>query len=464
METTDDDEQIPTERVGAEVDQVEDPVEDPVEAVLPAPQMVLYGLQHVLAMYAGAITIPLLISAAAGLTKEQTSLLVAFDLFTCGVATLIQAVGLPGVGIKLPAILGTTFAALSPLIVIVQTDTGGTDGLRVAFGAVIVAGVFVLLVAPLYGKLLKFFPTVVTGTVVMLIGITLIPTAMENLGGGSNAPDFGSWQNLLLGVVTLSVVILSNLFFKGFMRSISVLNGIAVGTALAAAMGRFPFHPGSKIVALPQPFVFGWPKFDLFACITLSIVMVVVMIESTGTFYGIGKVVGRDIRPRHLVRGLRAEGLATALSGIFNSFPHSTFNQNLGLLQMSRIYSRYVVMVSGGILILLGVAPPVSNFATAIPKAVIGGATIVMFASVALAGLKMLRHVDFNENRNLMVVSVPLAVGVGVQVVPNVFHVFPVSVRALLHSGIVVGAIVAVVTNMTFNWRHLGSDEHADAH
>lgn len=424
---------------------------DRVNEILPMGKLATLGLQHVLAMYAGAVAVPLIIGAAVGLTPLQLQLLVAADLFTCGIATLIQAIGIGHfVGIRLPAILGCTFAAVGPLIII-----GKSLGMQTAYGSIIVAAVIVILIAPLYGKILKFFPTIVTGTVVTMIGLSLINVGVTSLGGGVvGAKGFGSMPNLLLGAFVMIVVLLSNKFFKGFFQAISVLNGIVLGTIVASFMGMVNFSQVSnaKWISMVRPFNFGVPKFDLGSIIMMTFVMLVVMIESTGTFLGIGKVVGKDITQKDIVRGLRAEGIATLLGGIFNSFPYTTFNQNLGLLALSKVMSRYVVIASGIILIALGLIPKFAALATIVPQPVIGGATTIMFAMVTVAGIQMLSNVDFNKTSNTLVVACSIGIGLGVTAVPTLFNQTPLIFKSIFSSGIVSASVVAVVLNAFMNY------------
>lgn len=422
---------------------------DQVNEKLPISQLTALGLQHVLAMYAGAVSVPLIIGGAVGLTPEQLAFLVAADLFTCGIATLLQAIGIGSyVGVRLPAILGCTFAAVGPLIII-----GKNLGMETAYGSIIVAAIIVVLVAPLYGKILKFFPTVVTGTVVTMIGLSLINVGIKSAGGGAGAKDFGSMQNLTLAALVMIVVLISNKFLKGFFQAISVLNGIVVGTIVAAFMGKVDFSvvANAKWISIVHPFNFGLPKFDFASIVMMTFVMLTVMIESTGTFIGIGKVCGKEVSEKDIVRGLRAEGIATLLGGIFNSFPYTTFNQNLGLLALSKVKSRYVVIASGTILVALGLLPKFAALATIIPQPVIGGATTIMFAMVAVAGIQMLAGVDFTKSSNMMVVAVSIGLGLGISVVPELLAQTPSTFKSIFSSGIVTTSIVSVILNAFLN-------------
>ncbi|NFS27971.1 purine permease [Clostridium botulinum] len=422
---------------------------DKVNEMLPIGQLATFGLQHVLAMYAGAVAVPLIIGAAVGLSPEQLSLLVAADLFTCGIATLLQAIGIGNfAGIKLPVILGCTFAAVGPLIII-----GKSLGMDYAYGSIIVGAIVVILIAPLYGKLLKFFPTVVTGSVVTIIGLSLINVGVTSCGGGANAADFGSVRNILLSIFVMLVILISNKYLKGFFQSIAVLNGIILGTIVGSFMGMVDFSIVSeaKWISFVKPFTFGIPKFDTGAIFMMTLVMITVMVESTGTFLGVSKLCGKKLTEKDIVKGLRAEGLATILGGIFNSFPYTTFNQNLGLLSLSKVFSRFVVVASGIILMALGLIPKFAALATIIPQPVIGGATTIMFGTVAVAGIKMLLDIDLEKNSNVLIVATSLAVGLGITAVPTLLSQTPQFVQSIFGSGIVSGSIVAIVLNAWLN-------------
>lgn len=423
---------------------------DKVDEKLPLGQLIPLGLQHVLAMYAGAVAVPLIVGGSVGLTPQQLSLLVAADLFTCGIATLIQALGIGNfAGAKLPAILGVTFAAVGPLITI-----GSSSGMQAAYGGIMVAGLIVILIAPFYGKLLRFFPNVVTGSVVTIIGLTLIPVGINNAAGGVGSENFGDLRNLLLALFVAAIVLIMNKYFKGFLQAISVLIGLIIGTIVASFLGMVDFTEvvNAKWVSIVHPFAFGIPKFEFSAILLMTIVMIVVMIESTGAYLAIGKICGKNLTEKDIVKGMRAEGLATICGGIFNSFPYTTFSQNVGLLTLSKVTSRWVVVAAGCILILLGTIPKFAALATIIPAPVFGGATTIMFAMVAVSGIRMLSSVDFSKNGNLLVVACSLAVGLGVEVVPDLLKYTPEMFKMVFESGIVAGSITAVILNAFLNY------------
>ncbi|MNO20309.1 Uric acid permease PucK [compost metagenome] len=411
------------------------------------------GLQHVLAMYAGAVIVPLIVGGALHFTPQQLTYLIAIDLLACGVATLLQVWGNRWFGIGLPVMLGCAFQAVSPMIAIGLTDGAGVSAI---YGAIIASGLFVFLFAGLFGKLIALFPPVVTGSVVTIIGVTLIPVAISDLGGGSPGenPDFGSPLNLALGFGVLLFVILMNRFAKGFPRSISVLLGLIAGTLVAALAGKVdltPLREASWFHAV-QPFYFGKPTFHASAILTMILVAIVSVAESTGVFMALGKIVDKEITDKDLTRGYRAEGLAIMLGGIFNSFPYTTYSQNVGLVQMSRVKTRDVIVVAGGLLILIGFVPKIAALTQLVPTSVLGGAMIALFGLVLSSGIRMLGdQVDLNRHENLLIIACSVGMGLGVTVMPELFDRLPAALRILVDNGIVAGSFTAIVMNLLFN-------------
>ncbi|WP_274366063.1 nucleobase:cation symporter-2 family protein [Paenibacillus thermotolerans] len=408
-------------------------------------KVVTLGFQHVLAMYAGAVVVPLIVGGALQLTAAQMAYLIAADLFTCGIATILQVMGTKYFGSRLPVILGCTFTAVGPIIAIASASN-----LATAYGAIIISGLFVVIAAPLYGKLLKFFPTIVTGSVVTIIGLSLIPVAMNNAAGGQGSADFGQPRNLLLALLTLLVILLINRFATGFLRSVSVLIGLAVGTVAAYAMGivHFSSVAEASLVNIPQPFYFGTPQFAITAVITMIIVNIVSMVESTGVYLAVGKATEQQVEKKQIVNGLRSEGLAIMLGGIFNAFPYTAFSQNVGLISITRVKTRDVIFAAGGIMVVLGLLPKLAALTTVIPNAVLGGAMIVMFGSVAASGISILSEVDLRKGNNLMIAACSIAVGLGSAALPQIFDQFPDFAKMLLQNGIVSGSLTAIILNL----------------
>ncbi|WP_322014967.1 nucleobase:cation symporter-2 family protein [Paraburkholderia sp. J12] len=427
-----------------------DPVH-PVDQRLPTGQLLTLGIQHVLVMYAGAVAVPLIIGSALWLPKDQIAFLISADLFACGIATLIQTLGLWIFGIRLPVIMGCTFASVGPMIAI------GTDpslGILDIFGSTIAAGAIGILIAPLIGKLLRFFPLVVVGTVITVIGLSLMEVGINWAAGGVGNPDYGNPVYLGLSLLVLMLILLINKFGRGFVSNISVLLGIVAGFAIAFGLGRVNLDGVSNAhwVGFPMPLHFGVPAFHILPIATMVIVMFVTFIESTGMFLAVGDMVDRPVDQQTLVRGLRVDGLGTMIGGIFNSFPHTSFSQNVGLIGITGVKSRFVCATGGLILVLLGLFPKMAQMVASVPAFVLGGAGIVMFGMVAANGIKALSRVDFVKNQhNLFIVAVSIGFGLTPVVAPHFFSKLPPALAPILHSGILLASVSAVILNLIFN-------------
>lgn len=406
------------------------------------------GFQHVLAMYAGAVVVPLIVGPAIGMTPDQVAYLISIDLFTCGIASLLQVVGGKYFGIKLPILMGCAFQAVGPMIAI-----GTMQGITAVYGAIITAGIIVLILAQFMGKILKFFPPIVTGSVVMIIGSSLIGVAINNAAGGVGSPTFGSLPNLFLAALTLICIILINRFFQGYMRAISVLLSLIVGTIIAAFMGMVDFSLVNQAswFHMVEPFRFGLPTFHVTAIISMVLVGIVSMIESTGVFFALAEVCDKKIEGNDIKRGLRAEGLAQVVGGIFQAFPYTTFSQNVGLVALTQVKTRNVVISASMIIMILGLLPKVAALTLIIPNPVLGGAMIPMFGMVMASGVRQLSRVDFRRTENLLIIAVSVGIGLGVSIVPNLFASLPQGLRLLVENGIVTGSFAAILMNLILN-------------
>lgn len=429
---------------------------DHVDGMLPVPSLFAYGLQHVLAMYAGAVAVPIIIAQALHLSEAQLIQLINADLFTCGIATLIQTLGFWKVGAKVPMIQGVTFASVSPMILI-----GQDHGITTIYGAIIVAGLVTFLIAPLFSRLIRLFPPVVTGTIITIIGITLLPVSVRWIGGGNpSSPEFASLPNLALASITLAIVVGVYRFAKGFWSNVAVLIGLIGGTAIAYSFGYANFHAVGEAdwLGLVQPFAFGLPTFEVSSIISMIIVMLVVMTETTGDCIAIGEIVEKPIGKKELAACLRADGLSTLLGGILNSFPYTAFAQNVGLVAVTNVKSRFVVATSGIILIALGLFPKMAAIVASIPNPVLGGAGLAMFGMIIASGIRSLAKVEFQGNYNLMLVAISVGVSMITLAVPNFYHNFPDWAKIVFHSGITFGSLMAVFLNLLLNG--LGDEEH----
>ncbi|PEY74989.1 xanthine permease PbuX [Bacillus cereus] len=406
------------------------------------------GMQHMLAMYAGAIIVPLIVGGGLGLNQKELTYLVSIDLLMCGVATILQALSNRFFGIGLPVVLGCTFTAVGPMIAI-----GKQYGVSSIYGAIIAAGLFVVIFAKLFGKLVKLFPPVVTGSVVTVIGVTLVPAAINDMAGGVGSKDFGSLENLALAFGVLLFIIIMYRFFDGFIRSISILLGLLFGTIVAAFMGKVSLQAVGEADWFHgiQPFYFGTPTFELTPIITMILVACVGIVEATGVYFALSNICNKKIGEKELTKGYRAEGLAMVLGGIFNAFPYTTYSQNVGLVQLTGVRNRVIIYTCGGMLIVLGFIPKIAAITTIIPKSVLGGAMLAMFGMVMAYGIKMLSSVDFGKQENLLIVACSVGIGLGVTVVPTLFSQLPESIRILTDNGIVLGSASAVLLNIVFN-------------
>ena len=470
------------------------PAVHPVDQPLPAGKLAALGLQHVLVMYAGAVAVPLIVGRALKLSPDEVALLISADLFCCGIATLIQSLGATQwFGVKLPVMMGVTFASVAPMVAIASANPG-QSGAQLLFGSIIGAGIISILIAPLVSRMLRFFPPVVTGTIIAVIGISLMRVGINWIFGnpfGPTAPSvvdpaYAKWladvtspgsaipplpKGLailptvpnpkyadLTGVGIAALVLVSILlivkFAKGFVANISVLLGIVIGAVVATAMGIMTFEKVGKAawVDVVLPFHFGMPQFDPFLIFTMTLVMIVVMIESTGMFLALGEMTDRKISQQDLARGLRTDGLGTLIGGIFNTFPYTSFSQNVGLVAVTGVKSRFVCVAGGVILVVLGLLPKMAALVESLPTVVLGGAGLVMFGMVAATGIRILSGVDFKTNRhNAMIVAVSIGVGMIPLIAPNFKQWMPHSIHSLIESGILLTSIAAVLLNVFLN-------------
>ncbi|MFS4093057.1 nucleobase:cation symporter-2 family protein [Streptomyces sp. AF1A] len=430
----------------------------PVNEVLPIPKLALYGFQHVLAFYAGAVIVPIIVGGALKLSTGQLVYLINADLFTCGIASIIQAFGFGRIGSRLPLIQGVTFTAVSPMIAIGLGAGGGTAALLAIYGAVITAGLatfaFAWLPAEAFRTVMRLFPPVVTGTVITVLGIVLIPVGLNDAAGGLGSPDFGDPRNFAYAGGTVLFILLLMKFGRQFLSSIAILLGLFGGTVVALLLGDAHFAEVSKAdwIGITTPFHFGAPKFQWFPILLMLVVMLITMVETTGDTYAIGDIVGTDVDSETVARALRADGIATALGGILNSFPYTAFAENVGLVRMTKVKSRFVVVTAGVFMIILGLLPKAAAVVASVPHAVLGGAATVMFAMVALAGIQTLAKVDLKEEKNALVVGVSLAFALVPATVPVLFtkHM-NADLSSLLNSGVTLGASAAIVLNLILN-------------
>jgi NCS2 family nucleobase:cation symporter-2 len=412
-------------------------------------QLLAYGTQHILTMYGGVIAPPLIVGGAAGLSPGDMALLVTAGLFVSGLATLLQTLGIGPVGSRLPIVQGISFASVSTMVTIASAD-----GLRPVFGAIIVAGLIGLVLSSFFAQLVRLFPAVVTGTIITVIGLSLMPVAFQwAMGNNSKAPDFGSMGNIGYAGLTLVIILVISRLFQGTLSRLSILIGLVAGTVIAAFAGKADFSKvgDADILSLPPILHFGSPTFEVGAIISMTIVVLVIMTETTADILAIGEIVGTKVDAKRVAAGLRADMAATTIAPLFGTFPASAFAQNVGLVALTGIKSRFAVAMGGLVLLLLGLLPVVGAVVAAIPYPVLGGAGIVLFGSVAASGIRTLSRVDYQDNLNMVIVSVAVAVGIIPIAAPDFWKAFPEWFGVIMHSGISATALVAVVLNVLFN-------------
>ncbi|PVZ42749.1 nucleobase:cation symporter-2 family protein [Pseudomonas sp. CC120222-01a] len=418
-----------------------------------------YGLQHVLTMYGGMIAVPLIIGQAAGLSPADVGMLIAASLFAGGLATLLQTLGIPFFGCRLPLVQGVSFASVATMVAIIGND--GTNGLQVVFGAVIVSSLIGLLITPLFSRIIQFFPPLVTGIVITTIGLTLMPVAARwAMGGNSQAADFGSTANISLAAFTLACVLLLSKLGSASLSRLSILLAMVIGTLVAMAFGMADFSRAldGPSVALPEVLHFT-PEFQLAAILSMLIVIMVTMVETSADILAVGEIIGTDVNARRLGNGLRADMISSALAPLFGSFTQSAFAQNVGLVAVTGVKSRYVVASAGLILVTLGLLPVMGRLVAAVPTAVLGGAGVVLFGTVAASGIRTLAQVDYRNNMNLIIVATSIGFGMIPIAAPGFYHHFPSWFETIFHSGISSSAIMAILLNLLFNHLRAGNSD-----
>ncbi|MFM9275783.1 nucleobase:cation symporter-2 family protein [Pseudarthrobacter sp. NKDBFgelt] len=418
-----------------------------------------YGFQHVLTMYGGIIAVPLIVGQAAGLSPADIGILIAAALFMGGLATLLQTIGVPFFGSQLPLVQGVSFASVATMVAIVS----GGGGLPAVFGAVIISAAIGLLIAPVFSKIVRFFPPVVTGTVITTIGLTLMPVAANwAMGGNRNAENYGSMANIGLAAVTLVLVLLLSKVGSATISRLSILLAMVGGTVIAVVTGMADFSKVGQgpIAAFPTPFHLGAPTFEIAAIISMVIVVLVILTETMADILAVGEIVGTKVDSKRIAAGLRADMGSSLIAPIFGSFTQSAFAQNVGLVAVTKIKSRYVVAAGGVILVILGLLPVMGRVVAAVPTAVLGGAGIVLFGTVAASGIRTLAKVEYKNNMNLIIVAASIGFGMIPIAAPTFYDQFPSWFSTIFHSGISSAAVMAILLNLLFNHLQAGNSEN----
>ncbi|GAA0714208.1 nucleobase:cation symporter-2 family protein [Paraclostridium ghonii] len=407
---------------------------------------ILLGFQHIVAAFGGIVAVPLVVGPAIGLDVQTTALMVSAAIFVAGIATVIQAHGVCKVGSKLPCIMGTDFTFVGPSIAV-----GSSMGLAGILGATILGSFIEMILSRFIKPLMKFFPPVVTGTVVTLIGLTLIPVSMDWCAGGVGSSDYGNIINICIALIVMIIVIGFNIYGKGILSSASILIGMFVGYLICIPVGLVDFTPIKEatwvgIPGIPLVLEHGI-KFSLAGVAPFIVAYLVTTIETVGCLIAIGEASERETSRDEISKGVLADGVGSFIAGFFGAGPNTSFSQNVGLIPITKVASRHVVVMSGIIMMLLGVFPKLGALVASIPSPVLGGAGIVMFGVVAASGIKTLSRVNMS-NRNLIIISISLALGLGITTRPDLLVNLPNSLKMLFGSGISTGTIFALILNL----------------
>ncbi|MGW5315180.1 nucleobase:cation symporter-2 family protein [Nocardia thailandica] len=430
--------------------------EHSVDVRLPFARLLVFGIQHVLIMYTGCITVPLVFGAAAGLDRATVGLLISADLLVAGIVTLIQSLGVGRLaGVRLPVVCGATFVGLNPMILIAKEY-----GLDAVYGSMLVGGVLGVALAWPFARVVRFFPPLVTGTVLTVVGVSLIGVAGGLVvGTDPAAPGYAAPSRIGLAALVVLVAVGFLCLGRGVWSQLGVLIALVAGIVVAIPMGLVGTAGlgSASWLGLPQPFHFGAPEFPVTAVVAMSIVMAVVFAESTASMLALSEITGKTLTKGDLARGLVGDGLSGVLGGVFTAFVDTVFNQNVGAVAATRVHSRYVTAVSGAILVVLGLVPRVGEIVALVPRPVVGGVGLVLFATVAVVGIDTLRRADLLDRVNATIAATAIGVGLLPVLTEGMFDGFPTSARILLDSGVTLGAGVAFALNLVFNHTRLGA-------
>ncbi|MBB6218488.1 NCS2 family nucleobase:cation symporter-2 [Anaerosolibacter carboniphilus] len=414
-----------------------------IEDVPPLQVSILLAFQHIMAAFGGIVAVPLVVGGVLGLPVGDLAYLVSAALFMAGVATFIQAKGIGKCGARVPCVMGTDFTFVGPSIAV-----GFAGGLPAIFGATILGSFVEIILSRFIKPLRKFFPPIVTGTVVTLIGLTLLPVSIDWAAGGFGSADYGSLKNVSVAMAVMIVTMLLNRYGKGIVSSAAVILGLIFGYAISFPLGMLHFEPIKEAgwIALPSIFKFG-VTFSFAFVLPFITAYLVTTIETVGVLMAIGEASGRELSSDEIEAGILADGVGSFIAGFLGAGPNTSFSQNVGLIPLTKVASKFVVVVAGIILMLLGIFPKFGALIAIMPNPVLGGAGIIMFGVVAASGIKTLKNVEMS-NRNLLILAVSLGLGLGVTVRPDFIAHLPEVLKSLFSSGISAGTISALVLNI----------------
>jgi len=420
----------------------------------PIASAVPLGIQHILAMFVSNVTPAIIVAGAAGFgfgkpDMGQMIYMIQMCMFFAGIATLIQTVGLGPIGAKLPIVQGTSFAFIPVMIPIVAG--GGVDAMAGLMGGIVVGGIFHLFLGTIISRIRSMLPPLITGLIVLMIGLALIKVGIQYSAGGVPAigkPEFGSLGNWAMAMVVIVVTLYLKFFTKGTLSMAATILGLLAGYLVAFAMGEVNFGNIDKAawLVVPNPLHFGI-EFNAAAIIGMCLMGIISAIETVGDVSGITKGgAGREATDKEVTGATYADGLGTTIAGIFGGLPNTSFSQNVGLVAMTGMMSRHVVTIGAVFLVICGLVPKVGAVISTIPIEVLGGGVIVMFGMVAAAGVNMLSSVAW-DRRSMLIFAISLSIGLGLQLVPEALQHAPQTVKVLMTSGLLPAAFIAILLN-----------------
>lgn len=404
---------------------------------------IVLALQHILAAFAGIIAVPLVVAGALKLSVEETSMMVSASIFVAGVTTVLQSKGLGPIGSRVSGMMGTDFTFANPAI-----SVGSRFGIAGIVGATIAGSLVEIVLSRFIKPLMKFFPPLITGTVVALIGIILLPVSMDWAAGGSGAKDYGSVENISIAFVMMVFTLLLNHYGKGLWSTASVFIGIIFGYILCVFLGKVDLSAVSDAAWFAFPKIFNYGvTFDFSAILSFVPAYVVSLIGTVGIMMAIGEASDTKMSSERAANGVLADGVGSMIAGIFGAGPNTAFSQNVGLITLTKVASRHVMVVAGLILAILSVFPKLSALISIMPQPVLGGVGVIMFGLVAAQGIKTFATVKIGD-RELLIISVAFALGIGVTVRPELLAGLPTPIQMVLSSGISTGTLAALVLNI----------------
>jgi xanthine permease len=404
---------------------------------------ILLGFQHIFAAFGGIIVVPIIIASALNFDSSTTTALISAAILVAGIATFIQSRGIGSIGARVACIMGTDITFVAPAIVV-----GKEFGLPGIFGATMLGAILVIILSFFIKYIMKLFPEIVTGIVVCLIGLTLLPVSIDWAAGGSGAQDYGSLRNLGIALTVTLVTLLLNHYGKGILSSASILIGMAVGYIICISFGMVDFSiiSSADVITFPKVLNRG-VTFNLNVLLPFIPAYLVSVIGTVGNLKAINEISGIENDDIRISHGVLSDGVGSFIAGVFGAMPNTSFGQNVGLIPLTKVASRFVTMMAGIMLIILGFFPKFAAIINAMPQVVLGGVGIVMFGTVAAAGIQTLSKVKLT-NRNILIIATSIGLGLGVTFRPEILSNLPQSLKMIFSSGISTGTIVALILNI----------------